>query len=236
MNEVKEMVEELRNKKSRDNRELLDRSADMIEKLAKELCKKSGCHHKCPTTDDCVVVEEAELLINQNKSNNSQCIDCIHSEICQFYNALGAKVICYPCGFYEAKSNEELFKQALVEGVNRRIDKTIEKEKQIADIARDFNKGMCSDRESVESCEECVCASEWCLFYEIATKLYNAGYRKQSEGEWIGEADGYADGEFVYDVWHCSECNHCIDDGTDDPDLLPNFCPNCGAKMKGGEE
>ena len=54
------------------------------------------------------------------------------------------------------------------------------KEKQIAEIARDFNKGMCSDRESVESCAECVGASEHCLLYEIATKLYNAGYRKQS--------------------------------------------------------
>ena len=31
-------------------------------------------------------------------------------------------------------------------------------------------------------------------------------------GEWIGESDGYADGELVYDVWNC---------------------PNCGAKMDG---
>ena len=59
MNEVKGLVEELRNKKSRDNRELLDRSADMIEKLAKELCEKSGCHHKCHDTQDCVVEDEA---------------------------------------------------------------------------------------------------------------------------------------------------------------------------------
>lgn len=53
------------------------------------------------------------------------------------------------------------------------------------------------------------------------------------QGHWIGEADGYADGKLVYDVWYCSECNHCIDDGTDDPDLLPDFCPGCGAYMKG---
>lgn len=53
-------------------------------------------------------------------------------------------------------------------------------------------------------------------------------------GVWVGEADGYADGELVYDVWYCSDCNYCIDDGTDDPTLLPNYCPNCGAKMKGG--
>ena len=53
------------------------------------------------------------------------------------------------------------------------------------------------------------------------------------EGEWVGEADGYADGELAYDVWYCSECNYCIDDGTDVPELLPNYCPNCGAKMEG---
>lgn len=50
-------------------------------------------------------------------------------------------------------------------------------------------------------------------------------------GLWIGEGDGYADGKIVYDVWHCSECDYIIDDETDDPDLLPNYCPNCGAKM-----
>ena len=50
-------------------------------------------------------------------------------------------------------------------------------------------------------------------------------------GQWNGEGDGYADGEIVLDVWHCSECDYCIDDGTDDVELLPNYCPNCGAKM-----
>lgn len=53
------------------------------------------------------------------------------------------------------------------------------------------------------------------------------------KGLWIGEGDGYADGELVYDVWYCSECNHCIDDGTDVPEMLPNYCPSCGAKMEG---
>ena len=42
-----------------------------IKELAKELCDKSGCHHKCKEIDECVVMEEAEeLLINQDKSNN----------------------------------------------------------------------------------------------------------------------------------------------------------------------
>ena len=50
-------------------------------------------------------------------------------------------------------------------------------------------------------------------------------------GRWDGEGDGYADGEIVIDVWYCSECGYCIDDGTDDPNILPNYCPNCGAIM-----
>ena len=58
MNEVKELVEELRNKKSRDNRNLLDRSADMIERLSKEL--------QCKDTKDCVVEDEAKAIIGDN--------------------------------------------------------------------------------------------------------------------------------------------------------------------------
>ena len=50
-------------------------------------------------------------------------------------------------------------------------------------------------------------------------------------GRWDGEGDGYADGEIVIDVWYCSECGYCIDDGTDGPNILPNYCPNCGALM-----
>lgn len=48
-------------------------------------------------------------------------------------------------------------------------------------------------------------------------------------GSWEGEADGYADGELVYDVWRCGDCGHIEE--TDDPDLLPRFCPNCGRAM-----
>ncbi len=48
---------------------------------------------------------------------------------------------------------------------------------------------------------------------------------------WRGDYDGCADGNPVYDIWHCSSCEYCIDDGTDDPELLPKYCPNCGARM-----
>ena len=46
---------------------------------------------------------------------------------------------------------------------------------------------------------------------------------------WEGSADGYADGELVYDTWKCGSCGYIID--TDDTDLLPDFCPACGKAM-----
>ena len=49
-------------------------------------------------------------------------------------------------------------------------------------------------------------------------------------GEWMGSADGYADGELVYDIWECSQCGYVIDE-EDDPDMLPQFCPKCYAAM-----
>ncbi len=49
-------------------------------------------------------------------------------------------------------------------------------------------------------------------------------------GQWIGTADGYADGELVYDMWRCSECDYDADGADEKPGW--RFCPNCGAKME----
>lgn len=61
-----------------------------------------------------------------------------------------------------------------------------------------------------------------CGHRDIAERLYNAGYRKQKEGEWI-----YV---HTYVRGRCSICNHKMQ-----YDNQP-FCANCGAKMKGGAE
>lgn len=74
-----------------------------------------------------------------------------------------------------------------------------------------------------------------CIASEILS-LPAADVAPVRHGHWIGEGDGYADGELVFDVWHCSECDYCIDDGTDDPERLPKYCPGCGAKMDGGND
>lgn len=76
---------------------------------------------------------------------------------------------------------------------------------------------------------------------EMVSALPAADVAPMRRGQWDGESDGYAEDENgemvpVVDVWYCSECGHCIDEGIDDEALLPNYCPNCGAKMDGKED
>ena len=48
-------------------------------------------------------------------------------------------------------------------------------------------------------------------------------------GRWIPlEYDGFADGNPVWDLWECSECQ---EEHSGDEDTLTPYCPNCGAKM-----
>ena len=78
---------------------------------------------------------------------------------------------------------------------------------------------------------DCVEAVRWSI---KALKAIRPVSREQVEkvwrGEWMGSADGYADGELVYDIWECSQCGYVIDE-EDDPDMLPQFCPKCYAAM-----
>lgn len=56
---------------------------------------------------------------------------------------------------------------------------------------------------------------------------------KDNTAFWIGEGDGYADGNMVYDTWYCSNCDYRVDE---DNEPTWNYCPNCGAKMERSEE
>ena len=94
-----------------------------------------------------------------------------------------------------------------------------------------YEKKLC-DRLPKDQCllTSAVHAQVSCDYCKIAEFLYNAGYRKRREGEW----------ERVINHRECSKCGykapykkikagyHLLD--------LTKFCPNCGAKMKGGAE
>ena len=88
------------------------------------------------------------------------------------------------------------------------------REKQIEEMAKVIEQRC--NRDCIPSCDEC-----------IAQTLYNAGYRKQREGEWIARKDKGLFGEEYYE---CSNCH------SRNPTIKYNYCKNCGAKMKGGAE
>lgn len=82
------------------------------------------------------------------------------------------------------EENKELFKQALVEGLNRHFDKTIEEAKKIeqieemAECCPYFWNGACTvDAANPTDCDL------MCEMFGFMTSLANAGYRKQKQEE-----------------------------------------------------
>ena len=117
-------------------------------------------------------------------------------------------------------SNNELFKQALVEGLSNKFDKILEEEKQIEEMA----KVMCKyhNREKCKKCGE----HPYCSIPLYAEDLYNAGYRKQSEGEWNDNIIGFCN--------VCMNCGAIVErNAIKNNSGKLNYCPNCGARMRG---
>lgn len=106
------------------------------------------------------------------------------------------------------------------------------REKQIEEMAKCcpyYDTGKChpTDNETVD-------CDLMCNMFGFMANLENAGYRKQSEGEWVVEEHPLVHDKKI----SCSCCGYSERRG---PAWniswgFHSFCPNCGAKMKGGAE
>ena len=122
------------------------------------------------------------------------------------------------------------------------------KEKQSEEMAKITAKTI--GKMECKTCEDC----KWngsgskdadCTDYACAEALYNAGYRKQSEGEWQIKSEIYKLIDDVDEELYV-ECPFCkrrfpVPYEFDDEKIFKYarehypYC-NCGAKMKGGAE
>lgn len=104
------------------------------------------------------------------------------------------------------------------------------KEKQIEEMTKITCSMYCRDKEKkCAGIQECDMK---CLHYQRCEALYNAGYRKQIEGEWIFKEyseDTYTNLTRIYECSLCGRTIECLNEA-DEP-----YC-HCGAKMKGGAE
>ena len=90
-------------------------------------------------------------------------------------------------------------------------------EKQIEELANSFYEAI-THLLSLPTCRV------------LAKDVIGLGYRKQSEGEWVPHIEIGAMNNF----WECSVCHWKTVSFTEM--RHSKFCPNCGAKMKGGVE
>ena len=110
------------------------------------------------------------------------------------------------------------------------------KDKQIEGMARE----MCHLSAECKTCQ--ICNERYhgddddlCYFQCVAKEIINHGYRKQSEGHWMvhhctNGGKSQRGRTIIYKTFTCDSC------GKSNGRRQPPFCPNCGAKMKGGAE
>lgn len=104
------------------------------------------------------------------------------------------------------------------------------REKQIDEMAKLIcNFPQCINYNSMGECKPTECQIS-----DKAEALYNAGYRKQIEGEWVYKFT--LDGDKFYECSVCGrqEVVNCLCKERNLAEDRP-YC-HCGAKMKGGAE
>jgi hypothetical protein len=104
-----------------------------------------------------------------------------------------------------------------------KVQKGLIDNKQIEEMAKIAEEAI--DNQTVWNCPFSPCpykgSSICCDTCHTINALYNADYRKQSEGEW--KKDRYGNTK------SCSICGNTVT-------FMSKYCPECGASMKGGTE
>ena len=100
------------------------------------------------------------------------------------------------------------------------------REKQIEEMAKELC-GM--DRECKDCNMDSICISQNC-----ASIFYKLGYRKQEEGEWAKTQFVARTAFYTVKEFPCNKCGEIFEVAKGNE--LMHYCPNCGAKMKGGAE
>lgn len=70
--------------------------------------------------------------------------------------------------------------------------------------------------------------------WEIASTLYRVGYRRQNKSVWSTSFSVDVTAQKI--ISHRHICQSCFYSYKDISPFGHKFCPNCGAKMKGGAE
>lgn len=83
---------------------------------------------------------------------------------------------------------------------------------------------ICNERGACEHTGQEAC-------HKVFAQIPAADVRENVRGSFVGDYDGYADGNPVHDIWSCSNCGVVFEDWDEKPTY--NFCPNCGADMRG---
>ena len=81
-----------------------------------------------------------------------------------------------------------------------------------------------TEQEQIDEIALCAIGGTVDYRLKVAELVYKKGFRMQREGVWKGNGN----------LQHCSECGNVVNFNNTSK-WLYNFCPNCGAKMKGGE-
>lgn len=196
------LVEELRSKKSRDNRELLDRAADRIEELEAE-------HRKIHEN----IGEFSDGYHTFNELYHHRAV--LFCKICELFPELAWKSLLHDTG--------DMYDGMFIVGIDTEYGQAT----YHFDIdpywymfgVKELEKAPKWDGHTPDDAIERI------------DNMRFKGYTKQIEGEWIAKREMYRTPTAKnYYCSNCEK--YAISDTFLGVSKQTNYCPNCGAKMK----